>query len=267
VDPQTWEAAQHQIARNSQLSPRNTKRPYLLQSLLVCGYPLEGGTGEETCGHVWAASSDRTRPGWLRYRCYRRYGHGHDGHGCGGWMRATEIEDIVWGWVSAFVTNPAQVLRDMEERAQRGRQSRAGAERAVTLALSRVKRAENALDTLNLKNVTGSLSDEEHARLRPTLLAALEQARLALAEAQERAQQAQVTEATQAEVEAFCREARLVLAAPSFEEKRQLVRALVQRVVVSEQTIEIQVRLRSARLAREGTDCKSGVTALTTATT
>jgi len=98
--------AQELLARNSRLSPRNTRRVSLLQGILVC----------RECGHSYYRSSTRSKAGNVHhyYRCsgsdsFRR----PEGRVCGNRpVRVEELDELVWTQVLALLENPALIQAD-----------------------------------------------------------------------------------------------------------------------------------------------------------
>ena len=92
--------AQELLERNSRLSPRNTRKPSLLQGILVC----------RECGHSYYRSSTRSKTGNVHhyYRCsgadsFRR----PEGRVCAARpVRIDEVDEPVWAQVLALLENP-----------------------------------------------------------------------------------------------------------------------------------------------------------------
>jgi site-specific DNA recombinase len=133
--------AQQLLERNSRLSPRNTRKPSLLQGILVC----------RRCGHSYYRSSTRSKTGHVHhyYRCsgadsFRR----PEGRVCAARpVRIEEVDEPVWTQVLALLENPELIKTEIERRlhtlraehpATRGRD---GLQRDLT-------RAQNALRRL-----------------------------------------------------------------------------------------------------------------------
>jgi site-specific DNA recombinase len=98
IDPETWERAQVQLARNRERARRhNTHHRYLLRSLLVCGRCGQRMTG------TWNQYGGR-------YICAARYPRSAPGACPGRSLSATRIEPGVWEHVKRLLSDPA-VLR------------------------------------------------------------------------------------------------------------------------------------------------------------
>ena len=100
VTEEQFALVQQRSERNSRFSPRNTRRPSLLQGILVC----------RECGYAYYRCSTRSKNGKLReyYRCSGTDGHRRpEGRVCENRpVRLTEIDELVWGRVLATARGP-----------------------------------------------------------------------------------------------------------------------------------------------------------------
>ena len=133
--------AQELLARNSRLSPRNTRQPSLLQGILVC----------RECGHSYYRSSTRSKAGNVHhyYRCsgadsFRR----PEGRVCAArHVRIEEIDELVWTQVLALLENPELIQAEIERRLQTLRAEHPASHRREGLQRD-LTRAQNALRRL-----------------------------------------------------------------------------------------------------------------------
>ena len=133
--------AQELLARNCRLSPRNTRRPSLLQGILVC----------RECGHSYYRSSTRSKAGIVHhyYRCsgadsFRR----PEGRVCAARpVRIEEIDELVWAQVLALLENPELIKAEIERRLQTLRAEHPASHRRDGLQRD-LTRAQNALRRL-----------------------------------------------------------------------------------------------------------------------
>jgi site-specific DNA recombinase len=104
--------AQERLTRNSHLSPRNTRKPSLLQGILVC----------RECGHSYYRSSTRSKTGHLHhyYRCSGADGFRRpEGRVCAArHVRVDEIDELVWQQVLALLENPELIKTEIDRRLQ-----------------------------------------------------------------------------------------------------------------------------------------------------
>jgi len=103
--------AQERFAQNRRFAARHTKRPSLLQGLLVC----------HLCGYAFYRSSSRTaRREYLYYRCagtdiYRN--RFPSGHRCTNRpVRQDALDALVWSEVVQLLANPALVRTEIDQR-------------------------------------------------------------------------------------------------------------------------------------------------------
>lgn len=100
------------LQRNQRISPRNTKRPSLLQGILVCRH----------CGYAYYRCSTRSKNGILReyYRCSGTDGHRRpEGRVCENRpVRLPEIDELVWGRVLGLLEDPALIQAEIDRRLQ-----------------------------------------------------------------------------------------------------------------------------------------------------
>jgi site-specific DNA recombinase len=140
IDPETFELAQQRLGQGQRLSPRNTRRPSLLQGILVCA----------GCGYAYYRSQTTTRQGrvYHYYRC-----SGTDGsrrpHGqvCGNRpARLEELDELVWSEVLRLLEDPALIQAEIQRRLDGlgvehpAGQRREGLERDLTRARRAVER-------------------------------------------------------------------------------------------------------------------------------
>jgi site-specific DNA recombinase len=133
--------AQELLARNSRLSPRNTRKPSLLQGILVC----------RECGHSYYRSSTRSKAGIVHhyYRCsgadsFRR----PEGRVCAArQVCIEEIDEPVWAQVLALLESPELIKAEIERRLATLRAEHPASHRREGLHRD-LTRAQNALRRL-----------------------------------------------------------------------------------------------------------------------
>jgi site-specific DNA recombinase len=229
IDPETWELAQAQLARNRERSPRhNTKHDYLLRGLLVCGRcgrRLIGDWGHPTGtgGHyVCPARSPRAAP-W---------------HCDGARLATTEVEPRIWAYARDLLSAPdllkaryddvqdAPALQGPEAREQERLARRMQALEREGQRLVDAYQA-GAIELAELQDRRQRIDD--HGRLLRERLGELQQQR-ADHEQDLRLQQG---------LDAFCASVRDALAEPSFAVKQQVLRLVVDRIVVDDTTLTV----------------------------
>jgi len=221
IDPETWEQAQTQLARNRERSSRNnTQHPYLLRSLLVCG----------RCGRRLAGA---TRWGTRAYECSARYPRTAPGACDGAVVRADVVEPLVWAYVRDLLADPALLRARYQEGADDPAQDAQAAQELARLDrhLQTLTREEQRLlDAYQ----AGVLALPELAERRQQITARgqhLHQRRQDLARQQrDREQELRLL----AGADTFCQSIQTALDAPSFQTQQQVLQLVVDRVVVDD---------------------------------
>lgn len=102
IDRRTWQLAQAQLKRNSELSPRNVKYQYLLQGLVFCG----------DCGCRYAGVPYNET---LFYRCSNRQRRFPLPADCErGTVKGEKLESAVWDSVCEAIKNPKLLMAQVE---------------------------------------------------------------------------------------------------------------------------------------------------------
>ena len=126
VTEETFELAQARLAQNAHFAKRNTKRPTLLQGILVC----------RECGYGCYRTTTRTTNKRIYYyRCIGSDNYRHvGGRVCGSRpIRADELDALVWGEVRRLLEDPALVRAEIDRRLQAARTEHPAARRRETL--------------------------------------------------------------------------------------------------------------------------------------
>ncbi len=112
VTEEQFALVQQRLERNQRISPRNTKRPSLLQGILVCRH----------CGYAYYRCSTRSKNGILReyYRCSGTDGHRRpEGRVCENRpVRLPEIDELVWRRVLGLLEDPTLIGAEIDRRLQ-----------------------------------------------------------------------------------------------------------------------------------------------------
>jgi len=238
VSEELFGVVQSQLEENRQ---RRRDRPgegrYLLQGLVVCKRCGYGCYGKP----VTRASGQR-KVSYTYYRCT-----GSDAHRFGGqrlcWnkqIRTDILEAAVWEDVSRLLSEPERVRAEYERRLQR-------TETDQSYELEHVSKM-----IYNIKKLISRLIDAygdgllDKSEFEPRILAAKE--RLAKWEDERRRQMSEATQEAElrlviGQLEEFAKRVSEELQEPSWETRREVVRALVKRVEVDEQEVRIVYRV------------------------
>ena len=231
VDPETFERAQAKLAQNQRAASRNNKaHQYLLRGLVSCGWCRLGAHGQSR-GKTYHYYVCRGHTDSLRTvredRCTSRF------------IPAQPLDDLVWQDLCDVLTQP-DIIAHALERAHGGH----WLPQELKARLQGLAKAEQQLERQKQRLLDAYLAEvislEELERKRTNLDQKQATARLQHkqleATAQERVELAQIATS----IEAFCAQVRPVLDEASFDQKRQLVELLIDRVIVSDDQVEIR---------------------------
>ena len=140
VTEEAFELAQARLAQNAHFAKRNTKKPTLLQGILVC----------RECGYGCYRSSTRTTNKRIYYyRCVGSDNYRHiGGRVCHSRpIRADELEPLVWGEVRRLLEDPSLVRAEITRRLNAVRTEHPAARRREALQRD-ITRSEAAITRL-----------------------------------------------------------------------------------------------------------------------
>ena len=230
VSEEVFAQVQAKLDANQQTAARNTRHEYLLRALISCGAcRLTCGVRQTAPGYRYYQCRGRTDP--LRVaqgqRCTARY------------IPAAQLDELVWADLCALVTDPAQVARALD-RAQGGAwlpQELHARQTAIRQALGQLDRQQQRLLDAYLAEI---IALAEFQRKRDEL----DRRRAALA-AQQRQLDAAASQRLELQavadgIEAFCQAIRTGLATATFEQRRLLAELLIDRVIVTDDQVEIR---------------------------
>ena len=236
VDPDTWDRAKAQLARNAALSFRNnSKHSYLLRCLLTCQ-----ACGLAMFGRTYAARGRQAERRY--YQC-----HGKDcimtarPAACPTRnVKAVEIETAVWDHVSGLLSDPQRLVAQFEHlaaTAEAGTTRDRAADQQLRARLDRLTRADRRLldayeaDAISL----AELSERRHHLA--------EQRRGLERQQQERdrlRQQHAQAEAVRTSLSAFCARVGARLDEATLADKQVILQLVVERIIVGEGSLEIR---------------------------
>ena len=236
VDPDTWDRARAQLARNATLSFRNnSKYSYLLRCLLTC----------QACGLAMFGRTYPARGGQPERRYYQC--HGKDcimtarPAACPTRnVKAGEIETAVWEHVAGLLSDPKRLVAQFEHlaaTAEAGTTRDRAADQQLRARLDRVTRADRRLldayeaDAISLTE----LSERRHHLA--------EQRRGLERQQQERDQLRQKhaqAEAVRTSLAAFCSRVGARLNEATLSDKQAILQLVIERIIVGEGSLEIR---------------------------
>lgn len=225
VSPELWQEVQEQLQLNKRFAQRNNqKHHYLLRSLLtcgVCGCTLVGRTVGDRKTYACSYGGVKRAPDVPAHSCI---------------ITADEIEPLVWQALSDLLRQPTRLLSAWRTLRQ--------PEPTESGQLNHLQRRQRDLEKQwqrLLDLYQDDLIDKTELRQRKELIEA-EQNRLTERLQQAvRQQQAQQYETDLAlTCEAFARRVEAALASPSFETQQDVIRLLIDHIVVEEDAITIK---------------------------
>ena len=236
ISQELFEQAQQRLAENKRFSPRNNKRhDYLLSGLLrcqQCGYALYGkptSTSKYQRCYYRCAGQDSYR--WKEGRVCQAHP-----------LRVEALDELVWEQTCRLLEQPEQVLQEYTRRTQKKPQQQLAAKALLAQKRREIKQQETEKGRLLDLYQTGSL---ELAELEPRL----KSLRTKLKKLQDECTQVEQAEKQEhhrlqliEQFAAFTQRMSQNLAQLSFEERKQIVRLLVEEVLVNTSTGELTVR-------------------------
>jgi site-specific DNA recombinase len=231
VTQEQFDLVQAKLAQNKRFARRNNKsHDYLLRALVSCGVCQLACLGRQL------------NPGYQYYICRGKepsYQSCRDERCDARYIPAGQLDELVWQDLCEAVRHPESIAQALE-RAQGGH----WLPQELQARHETLRKAQTAM-THQLERLTEAYLHEviplaEYQRRR----AELEQRRQAL-EHQEKHLEVQVDRQAElaglvTSMEAFCRRVQAGLDQATFEQKRQLVELLIDRVVVTNEEVEIR---------------------------
>jgi len=228
IDLDTWRLAQEQLAHNRQRARRNnTRHAYLLSALLICS----------RCGRRMIGTADSRD--LRRYVCSARYPRHARGACDGCSVTAAQVEAQVWRWTAKLLSEPALLRAHFEESrgdpATDGAGEREGAriERQLKLSDREIERLidayqASAITLVELQERRRQIEDHgRHLRARRDEIHR---------QHSEREQELRLLQG----LEAFCDGIRDTLIDPAFETKQNVLRLVIDQVIVEADTLVIR---------------------------
>jgi len=231
VSQEHFEQVQAKLAHNQQFARRNnTAHPYLLRALV-------------SCGQCHLACNGRCSPGgYAYYVCLGRSQSvvSHRDEKCSArYIPAEQLDEFVWQDVCEVLTHPQSIVSAFHQ-AQGGQWlPQALQARRENLRKARVS-VEQQLERLTDAYLAQALELDEYKRRRQELEQRLQSIAGQVRHLEVDVQRHDELAAIAQSIEAFCQRVQQGLAEASFEQKRHLIELLVDRVVVTNDEVEIR---------------------------
>ena len=246
ISQEQFDLVQAKLAHNQQFARRNnTRHQYLLRALVSCGHCRLACLGRSSqTGYAYYTCRGKKHPiiSCRDEKCPSRY------------IPAQQLDELVWQDVCEILTYPEHIVRALQ-RAQGGQWLPQELHaRRENLRKARVS-IEHQMERLTDAYLAQVLELEEYKRRRQEL----EQRLQALGE-QVRQLEASVGRhdelaAMVQSIEAFCQRVQHGLVEATFEQKRQLIELLIDRVVVTEEEVEIRYVIPTSRKSEQTRFC------------
>jgi site-specific DNA recombinase len=212
-----WQAAQERLAMNSRFASRNSRRAYLLRGLLVCaacGYTLQGRTSGQTVSYVCTHGGKDCPPGIARHTCV---------------VRADVVEPLVWQALADLLRQPEQLQLAWQTLQQQ--QSPAVTELNQWQQRQNLlhKRRQRLLDAYQVEAISLAELIERQNPLD-----------LELRELEQRLAQAQPSAPVQVSLDSFTQLIERALSAADLPTQQEVLRLLIERIVVSDEALTIE---------------------------
>jgi len=137
IDNEIFSIAQQQLKKNSNLSPRNAKYPYLLRGIVKCGFCGSPFHGTPCHGKYYYRCGNRSRSFPLPRECTQA-----------SMVKAEKLETIVWDSFCQMIRNPQLILDQLESLRENAAKSSGNTEeelKALDIKLANMSQEENRL--------------------------------------------------------------------------------------------------------------------------
>lgn len=231
VSQEQFEQVQAKLAHNQQFASRNnTAHPYLLRALVSCGQCHLACNGRcSPGGYAYYVCLGRSQPivSHRDEKCSARY------------IPAEQLDEVVWQDVCEVLTHPESIANAFQQ-AQGGQWlPQALQARRENLRKARVS-VEQQLERLTDAYLAKVLELDEYKRRRQELEQRLQSIAGQVRHLETDVQRHDELAAIAQSIEAFCQRVQHGLAEATFEQKRQLIELLIDRVVVTDDEVEIR---------------------------
>ena len=230
IAPEIFAVAQARLEKNQKLARRNNKsHQYLLRGLI-------------SCGQCRLASTGRTQGQYHYYKCRGKTDvhRAAQGERCTArYVPSQQLDELVWQDLCCLVANPELITYELE-RAQAGEwlpQALQAKRTTVRQALARLARQQERLLEVYLAEI---IRRDEFERKRQELAQTQNGLQQQLRQLEHQAQKQIETLTLAHNIQEFCQRIRPTLDNLSFDERRQLVELLIDRVIVDDEKVEIR---------------------------
>jgi site-specific DNA recombinase len=224
IGEEVFARAAEKLDENRRFASRNTKRPTLLQGLLVCGQ----------CGYgLYRTSTKTTRRQAIYYRCLGSDGYRHLMErpcSCKP-IRVEDLDDLVWQQVTDLLEKPELIRAELNRRRQESLRTDPLEQRRGQLQQS-LKRTELQIDKLLDAYQEGLVQLEQLRQRMPDLRRKQQTAQKELENARWKVLMAEKTEQLEQSLGDFVNRLRQSAQTLNMAERQKVVRLLIKDIVV-----------------------------------
>jgi site-specific DNA recombinase len=230
IDQEMFDAAQSRLEKNQKMARRNNQsHNYLLRGLVSCGQCHLSSTGRYQGGYHYYTCRGRSdvHRAAKGERCTARY------------APAQALDDLVWQDLCHIIAKPDLITHELE-RAQAGEwlpQALQAKRNTVRQALASLDRQQDRLLEVYLAEI---IMRDEFERKRQELSQTQNGLQQQLRQLEQQAQRQIETLTLANNIDEFCHHIQPTLNNLSFEQRRQLVELLIDRVIVDDEKVEIR---------------------------
>jgi site-specific DNA recombinase len=230
VSQEQFEQVQAKLEANKRLATRNNRAHHYLLRALV------------SCGQCRLACSGQTRRGYSYYVCAGKWHvtQSYQAARCPSRLiPMRSLDAVVWDDLCTVLTQP-ELIRQALERAQSGAWAPQEAQARRENLRKGITHLEQQIERLTEAYLATVLSLEEYGRRRQEIERQIEGLRAQQQQLAVQMARQQDLAVIAAQIESFCERVQQGLAQATFEQKRQLVELLLDRVVVTNEEVEIR---------------------------
>jgi site-specific DNA recombinase len=230
IDQEIFDAAQSRLDKNQNMARRNNKsHEYLLRGLVSCGQCHLSSTGRSQGKYHYYKCRGRTdvHRAAKGDRCIARY------------VPSPALDELVWQDLCRIVADPDLITHELE-RAQAGEwlpQALQAKRNTVRQALASLERQQERLLEVYLAEI---IMRDEFERKRQELTRTQNGLQQQLRQLEHQAQKQIETLTLANDIQEFCQRIQPTLDNLNFEQRRQLVELLIDRVIVDDEKVEIR---------------------------
>jgi len=214
----TWQAAQERLDMQAHFAQRNSRQPYLLRGLLICdqcGHPLQGRTEKQERRYYTCLHGGKHRPEGVKP--HRR------------WLAADRVEPLIWQALTELLQQPDRIEAAWASFTAQHQTTPVEVQHWQQRHACLLKQRQRLLDAYQ----AGVLALDELIERQNPLEVELQSLGHRLA-------QAACTQPVDISLDAFTQAIERALAASDLSTQQELLRLLIERIVVSDEALTVE---------------------------